>query len=530
MVVDRPHRSPKTMLGSLRARLIVSFALVVGLAVFLAGAGALFLLRDEQQQTARERYGRYAEPMDLRVQAIEQNKGTLADIRALLAQQATDTGLRMLLLDQDLQVVYDSDNNQLAGKYILAFENLSSKQVVDAPDTHYRWANYDKNGAHITLFKAPDRAEQSSGDAGGGFVGPQYTPIVAISQSKLSSAWLDLVPRLALAGAIALSVSFLVSYFISRSISGPLARITQASRQIAAGDYDVHIPIRGEDEVGRLSEAFNHMAQEIKTSQRTMKDLLANVSHELKTPLTSIQGYSQAMVDGAVRSEEDFRDSGRIIHEEATRMRALVDDLLLLSQIESGQVAMQHAHVDLGALLERMLERFQWQLREHGIQYGLHVGNIPLVHGDERRLEQVFSNLLENAVRHTPQGGSINVTAHRMTDGRIEVSVHNTGSVIPAEDLPRVFERFFQVDRARARKGGSSGLGLAIVREIVEAHGGFVRAESDDDIGTSFIVTLPDPGPLERRNGRASTPQPRSGRGARPRPTAENPLPTDART
>ena len=106
--------------------------------------------------------------------------------------------------------------------------------------------------------------------------------------------------------------------------------------------------------------------------------------------------------------------------------------------------------------------------------------------------------------------------------------MHNTGSVIPAEDLPRVFERFFQVDRARARKGGSSGLGLAIVREIVEAHGGFVRAESDDDIGTSFIVTLPDPGPLERRNGRASTPQPRSGR--RARPAAEKPLPTDART
>ena len=252
------------MLGSLRARLIVSFALVVGLAVFLAGAGALFLLRDEQQQTARERYGRYAEPMALRVQAIEQNKGTLADIRALLAQQATDTGLRMLLLDQDLQVVYDSENNQLTGKYILSFENLSSKQVVDAPDTHYRWANYDKNGAHITLFRAPDQQEQQPPptDTTPGFVGLQYTPIVAISQSKLSSAWLDLVPRLALAGAIALSVSFLVSYFISRSISrSARAHHARPHSQIARGNYDVHIPISGEDEVGRLSEAFNHMAQ-----------------------------------------------------------------------------------------------------------------------------------------------------------------------------------------------------------------------------------------------------------------------------
>jgi signal transduction histidine kinase len=274
---------------------------------------------------------------------------------------------------------------------------------------------------------------------------------------------------------------------------------------MAGGNYDVHIPIKGEDEVGRLAEAFNQMATEVNTSQRMMKDLLANVSHELKTPLTSIQGFSQAMVDGVVSGEDDVREYSRTIHEESNRMSALVDDLMLLSQIESGQVSMQHAHVDIAQLLGRTIERFQFAIRDAGIEPRLHVEPIADVHGDERRLEQVFSNLLQNAVRHTPRGGTISISARTLVGGHVSIGVHNTGSVIPKEDLPRVFERFFQVDRARARKGGSSGLGLSIVTEIVEAHGGTVRVISAEPAGTEFIVILPgDPMP-EARSGRVTT-------------------------
>jgi len=480
------------MLGSLRARLIVSFSLVVGLAVFLAGVGALFLLRDQQEATARERYGHLAEPISVQVAAWQQGGETLEQIKQNLDESARNAAVRVMLLDSDLAVVYDSEH-QLDGKYILSFSTFNVRSF-NSQGTRFTWVNYDGNGTHLTLFAAPPRTDT------GAFAAPQYDTIVAIPQSRLSSAWHELVPSLALAGAISLTVSFIVSFFISRSISGPLARITQASMQMARGDYDVHIPIHGEDEVGRLSEAFNAMAQQVSTSQRMMKDLLANVSHELKTPLTSIQGYSQAILDGAVRDEADYRESSRIIHEEANRMRALVDDLLLLSQIESGQMAMQHAHVDLTALLQRMVERFQWAFRDSGISARLRIGRVPEVHGDERRLEQVFSNLIENAIRHTPRDGTITVNAGMEPDGSVRVGVHNTGSVIPAEDLPRVFERFFQVDRARARKGGSSGLGLSIVSEIVEAHGGTVRAESGEHGGTEFIVVLP---PATRQNVRA---------------------------
>lgn len=485
------------MLGSLRARLIVSFAVVVALAVFLAGAGALFLLRDQQQQSARERYGRHAEPVNERVGAMLALGASLGDIKQSLAERAQELGVRIVLVDDDLLVVFDSaPKHELLGQYILSFENPDI-QLVTEDGARYRWANYDRQSAHLTLFAPPPAGDEADGT----FTPPAYEAMVAIPQSELSSAWLQLAPRLALAGAIALVVSFAVAWFISRSISGPLARITNASVEMAKGNYDVHIPIRGQDEVGRLSEAFNQMAREVSSSQRMMRDLLANVSHELKTPLTSIQGFSQAMLDGAVADEEQFRESCKIINDEANRMRALVDDLLLLSQIESGQVAMQHHHVDLVLLLQHTIERFTWTLRDAGIESHLRLGHLPEVHGDERRLEQVFSNLVENAVRHTPRGGAITITAQGQRNGEIRIGVHNTGSYIPPEDLPRVFERFFQVDRARARKGGSSGLGLSIVSEIVEAHGGAVQATSDAATGTEFVVTLP-PATMTERSGR----------------------------
>ena len=471
------------MLGSLRARLIISFACVVGLAVFLAGGGALFLLRDREQASARESYGRHAEPLNQLVTAMVAAGRPLDEVRAALGVRADELGVRLLLLDEDLLVVFDSEQ-ELAGRYILSFENRSLPLIED-DGARYKWTNYNASDPDLTLFAPPPSALAVPEGT------PVYQTLVGVPKSQLSQAWLELAPRLALAGAIALVVSSVVAFFISRSISGPLARITQASVQMAQGNYDVHIPIKGQDEVGRLAEAFNAMAREVDSSHRMMRELLANVSHELKTPLTSIQGFSQAALDGAIKSDEELRESNRIIHDEANRMRGLVDDLLLLSQIESGQVSMQHAHVDLGALLERMLERFQWALRDASIDSGLHIDRLPMVHGDERRLEQVFGNLIENAIRHTPPGGRIAISGVATREGQASVAVHNTGSFIPNEDLPRVFERFFQVDRARARRGGSSGLGLSIVSEIVDAHNGTVRAESDPETGTQFIVELP---------------------------------------
>jgi two-component system sensor histidine kinase ResE len=232
------------------------------------------------------------------------------------------------------------------------------------------------------------------------------------------------------------------------------------------------------------------MAREVSRSHRSMRDLLANVSHELKTPLTSIQGFSQAMVEGETKTAEEFAESGLIINEEARRMRSLVEDLLYLSQMEAGHLEMQREPVDMEDLLRTCAERFRRQVQESGAQLKLDLHSLPAVEGDEHRLEQAFSNLVDNAVRHTPSGGTITLRA-RAANGLVRVTVHNTGSFIPSEDLSRVFERFFQVDRNRSRRPGRSGLGLSIAAEVVQAHRGTIEASSSRESGTEFTVILP---------------------------------------
>jgi two-component system sensor histidine kinase ResE len=234
-----------------------------------------------------------------------------------------------------------------------------------------------------------------------------------------------------------------------------------------------------------------------------MRDFLANVSHELKTPLTSIQGFSQAMLDGTVLGADDHQRAAGIINEEANRMRGLVEELLTLSKIESGQIAMGEDPVDLDRLLREASRRAEWRAEANGVRVVVESRPGAFVRGDAHWLGQVFSNLFDNALRHTPPAGAVTVRTHaRAEPGDVTVAIHNTGSYIPPEDLPRVFERFFQVDRSRAGRLGGSGLGLAIVREIVQAHGGSAEATSDLIHGTTFTVRLPlhslrEPAPLQ---------------------------------
>jgi signal transduction histidine kinase len=243
------------------------------------------------------------------------------------------------------------------------------------------------------------------------------------------------------------------------------------------------------------------MARQVRASRDAQRDFVANVSHELKTPLTSIQGYSQAILDGTAADPETVRRSAAIIHDEAERMRRMVAELLDLARIETGQIVMRREPLDLRLLLENLVERFRLRADEAGVELTAQVEELPSVAGDGDRLAQVFANLLDNALKFTPQGGRVALAAKRLTPsgvrrrGRawplaVEVAVSDSGPGIPPEDLPRVFERFYQVDKSR-KHTGSVGLGLAITREIVEAHGGTIQAESIEGLGTRFTVTLP---------------------------------------
>jgi two-component system, OmpR family, sensor kinase len=231
--------------------------------------------------------------------------------------------------------------------------------------------------------------------------------------------------------------------------------------------------------------------ERVQTSQQSQRDFIANVSHELKTPITSIQGFAQAILDGTVQTPELLKQSANVIYNEAGRMHRLVMDLLALSRLEAGTADLQYGTVDIGLVLENVVSKFQLQAKQLEINLMSDLKPIPPFWGDGDRLAQVFTNLMDNALKFTPQGGQVHVNSG-IEARNIVVKVADTGCGIPPKDLSRIFERFYQVDKSR--KGGSGrgiGLGLAIVKQIVLAHKGKIKIESEQGNGTTFSVILP---------------------------------------
>jgi two-component system OmpR family sensor kinase len=298
------------------------------------------------------------------------------------------------------------------------------------------------------------------------------------------------------AGLIGLVLAIGLAVLIAGSVARPLNRMGQAARRMAGGDYDQRVPVQGPREVRTLAASFNDMAGRVAVSQQAQRDFLANVSHDLRTPLTSIQGFSQAIVEGVTSDPESAQRAAQIIHDEAGRMNRMVESLLDLARIEAGQLDFKAHAVGLGDLLQNVGDSLSVKARDKGLRLTLEIPpGLPRIAGDGDRLAQVFVNLLDNAVKHTPAGGQITLRAETDPNG-VTISVQDTGVGIPPDDLPRVFERFYQVDKSRKsdRRSGM-GLGLAITRQIVEAHGGVIRVASAVGKGTTFTVWLPLPGP-----------------------------------
>jgi signal transduction histidine kinase len=289
---------------------------------------------------------------------------------------------------------------------------------------------------------------------------------------------------------VAILVAIVLAILISRSIAQPLQTMATVAQGIARGDYALAAPESGPDEVRALGQSLNSMKQQVQASQQGQRDFLANVSHELKTPLTSIQGFAQALLDGAAATPEAIQRSANIIFSEADRMRRLVDGLLDLARLDAGLRTLNRNSVDLRSLLAAVTEKFGPQATAKSVALLTELPpTLPAMTGDADRLAQVFTNLLDNALKHTPSGGKVTVAA-AVSPGWVEVDVSDTGPGIPAEDLSRIFERFYQVDKSRARRAGV-GLGLTISKDIVEAHGGSLRAESVVGIGSRFVARLP---------------------------------------
>ncbi len=496
------------MFSSLRVKLSVAFALVIFISLLLTGSAFALLIRGYSSRLAQERLADLVVPVTTQVSILERAGAPSSTISAFLKEQGDEMGVRVLLLDRNGLVVEDTQG-ALKGQQV----NLERTSTVLSPWNRVAYAGVLRAPDHTDLYCVAGSPPPARATSEPYFSrAPLYGVVLAIPQQSIGEAWLAMAPGLSIAAVLSLIVSVGLAVFLARSIAQPVVEITQASEQVAKGHYEHTVAVKGRDEVARLATAFNDMARQIGRTNRTLRDFLANASHELKTPLTSIQGFSQAMVDGAIDEPGDYARAASIINLEAERMRTLVDDLLLLSRMESGDVALDREPVDVADLLTTCVERFRWRAEQQETELALDLTpNLGEVSGDSRRLEQLVGNLLDNALRHTPKGGSVTVKAAPVSSidvprdfgqrdgvgasgaGRkwVRIVVHNTGSWIPAEDLSRIFERFYRGRWSADRGGDGSGLGLAIVREIVQVHGGWVLARSDPAMGTEFEVNLP---------------------------------------
>ncbi len=300
----------------------------------------------------------------------------------------------------------------------------------------------------------------------------------------LSTFWLQFLVAGALAGALALALA----RWIARGMTRPLRDMAAAARRMEVGDYSVRVTTRSRDEVGQLAHAFNRMSAELENVERTRRDLVANVSHELKTPIAAIRAHLENLLDGV---EEPDPRTLEVMLAQSERLGRLVEQLLDLSRLESGEVPLQREAVPVGALAERVISEISVSRAASDVTLRADVGEgVPPLDADPERVHQVLFNLVDNAVRFTPPGGEV-VIAARPVEASVEVSVRDTGVGIAEEHLPRLFERFYRVDASRSREDGGTGIGLAIARSVVEAHGGRIRAESEPGRGSVFTFDLP---------------------------------------
>jgi len=289
----------------------------------------------------------------------------------------------------------------------------------------------------------------------------------------------------ALIGAI---IALLLGTFLSRTLTRPIRELTQATHAISEGDLSQQVPIRSNDELGELAQAFNKMSNELSRSVNARKQMTADIAHELRTPLSLILGHAEAVHDGVLPpTSENFE----IIREEAARLEHLVNDLRILSLADAGELTISPQTIESERLLQEVTSLYQYQTQRKNVTLELDIASpLPTIEVDPGRMTQVFTNILDNALRHTPEGGRIILAAKQVQD-QIEISIQDSGPGITPEEVSRIFDRFYRTDPARQREDGGSGLGLAIAKSIVQAHGGQLSAESEAGNGLKIIITLP---------------------------------------
>lgn len=479
------------MFRSLWARLLLAFVLVLGVALggiaFFAATATSNEFRGYTERRSEADYGRIQAVLGSYYSENQSWNG----VQPVVERLAEATGNPIVVIDTNGIVVADSDKRTIG-------QQIGASQQAGHPSEPQR--SEPQPGARpprgVPVFY--------QGVPVGTVVVPPTPPAQPGEAAFLASVTRSLLVS---TGAAAVLAIFL-TLFLSRRILGPVEALTSAARAMEKGDLSQRVHANSQDEVGELARAFNAMAGSLARTEELRQNMVTDVAHELRTPLTNIRGYLEAMRDGVLPPEPDNLNS---VYDEAMHLTRLVDDLQELALAEAGQLKMEMAPTDVRSIVERAVRAVAARAIDHGVDISAKVPEeLPEVSVDQMRITQVLVNLLNNAIIHTPDDGRIVIAAVEAGDF-VEVAVSDTGYGIPSEHLPYIFDRFYRADPSRARTTGGRGIGLAIVKQLVEAHGGSVWVQSEVGKGSTFTFTLPrvarpeSPGKSRRAGEPAST-------------------------
>ena len=477
---------------SLQGKLIVASIAMVLVVLALAGFVFVWLNRADERERKLEHVTANSSAIQIEFLQRQLYGDDAAELGQFVQSAASDYDLRALMIDESGRVVIDSDGSLNGAQLTLEPGTPTDRPVTESGSSYVAFQPVKGSPGSDLVLIAPSRVPFPAGNiivAGGIPYRIRYSMLLAVDEGTLTRAWLDLLPALGVAAGIAIPVAILLAVIVARYITRPLEQLTTASLAMASGTFDVSVSVDRDDEVGRLATAFTNMAERVGDTHTKMRTLVGNISHDMKTPLTSIIGFSQVLRDEEAQDASETHRMATIIHEEAQRLNGRLNDLLYLSEIESGQVVLQRDVVDVAALLRAVIERMHIEAEASGVALSVDLQTTEIV-TDSQKLERVLENLLDNARKFTPEGGRISIRGLGGDGAPAWIEVSNTALDINGDELPLLFDRFYRRDRTRNGRRAGSGLGLPIARDLASLLGGSLTAHLSDGQVT-FRLELP---------------------------------------
>ncbi|MFB6291471.1 MAG: ATP-binding protein [Candidatus Bipolaricaulia bacterium] len=439
------------MFSSLRLKLLASFFLVIAIAVgtiaYIASNSAINQFDRYVSRDQAERYQRLA----LTFSNYYRYMGSWEDVSELTNKVSKMYSERIVLTGPSGEVIGDTAS-KLEGKKI-------------ASD----WAR-----RKVTL---------SLGDFS---IGKIY--IKSQKRSPLQKTFINSVNKSVLTGGIiAAIVGIVLALLFSRNILKPIRELTQATKKMQRGDLDQRVEKTSGGEIGKLGESFNELARRLKEQKTLREEMVSDVAHELRNPLSNIQGYLEGLKEEMIEPTKQVFES---LHQQSLVLNRLVNDLRDVNRAKAGKLNLDRKQVVLEDIITREAKALKARAKEKGIELNQDLEGPNFLKADPKRISQVVRNLIDNAITHTPEEGEVTVKT-RSSSGEVVTTVSDDGTGIPEEDLPYIFDRFYRVDKSRSRGTGGTGLGLTIAKEIVESHGGEITAKSSKGKGSTFKFTLP---------------------------------------